>query len=98
MIGGGITNHVLGKFKMNLNALLDPVAEVTLTASQIFPELETPSINEGFGDYEGFNFLGSGIILMLVIIFPIIFYYYKEVLKSLRKPENKIILIFVCCF
>tara|TARA_B100001142_G_scaffold75704_2_gene76416 strand:+ start:42181 stop:43836 length:1656 start_codon:yes stop_codon:yes gene_type:complete len=94
MIGGGFTNHGFGKFKMNLNALFDPVAEVTLRASQIFPELETPSINEGFGDYEGFNFLGSGIILMLVIIFPIIFYYYKEVLKSLRKPENKIILIF----
>ena len=67
MIGGGFTNHGFGKFKMNLNALFDPVAEVTLRASQIFPELETPSINEGFGDYEGFNFLGSGIILMLIL-------------------------------
>ena len=37
MIGGGFTNHGFGKFKMNLNALFDPVAEVTLRASQIFP-------------------------------------------------------------
>ncbi|MBT3476109.1 hypothetical protein HN460_04140 [bacterium] len=94
MIGGGFTNHGFGKFKMNLNALFDPRAEVTLSASQIFPELETPSINEGFGDYEGFNFLGSGIVLMLIIITPIIIYHSNEVLKSLQKPVNKIILIF----
>ena len=62
MIGGGFTNHGFGKFKMNLNALFDPKAEVTINSSTIFPELETPSINAGFGDYEGFNFLGSGII------------------------------------
>ena len=49
MIGGGFSNHGFGKFKMNLNALFDPMAEVTLSASQIFPELETPSINSGFG-------------------------------------------------
>jgi len=94
MIGGGFSNHGFGKFKMNLNALFDPMAEVTLSASQIFPELETPSINSGFGDYEGYNFLGSGIIFLLIIVIPICIYYFKQISKSLLAPTNLTIMIF----
>ena len=94
MIGGGFSSPGFGKFKMNLNALFDPMAEVTLSASQIFPELETPSINSGFGDYEGYNFLGSGIIFLLIIVTPICIYYFKQIYKSLLAPTNLTIVIF----
>jgi hypothetical protein len=94
MIGGGFTNHGFGKFKMNLNALFDPKSEVTLSASRIFPELDTPSINAGFGDYEGFNFLGSGIIFMLLIITPIIIYHFENLKLKIKEPQNITILIF----
>ncbi len=94
MIGGGFTNHGFGKFKMNLNALFDPKAEVTLSASRIFPELNTPSINLGYGDYEGFNFLGSGIIFLLAIIIPVLFINFGELKKKLKEPKYKAIMIF----
>lgn len=94
MIGGGFTNHGFGKFKMNLNALFDPKAEVTLSASRILPELQTPSITLGFGDYEGFNFLGSGVIFLLIACVPIIIKNYKNVKRTLAVPKYKAIILF----
>tara|TARA_A100000164_G_scaffold23589_3_gene18592 strand:- start:14653 stop:15582 length:930 start_codon:yes stop_codon:yes gene_type:complete len=94
MIGGGFTNHGFGKFKMNLNAIFDPKAEVTLSASRIFPELNTPSINQGFGDYEGFNFLGSGIIFLLIVLIPIVLKNFRKIKVKFGKPKYKALIIF----
>ena len=94
MIGGGFTNHGFGKFKMNLNALFDPKAEVTLSASRIFPELNTPSINQGFGDYEGFNFLGSGIIFLLILLIPVVIKNFRKIKVKFGKPKYKALIVF----
>ena len=94
MIGGGFTNHGFGKFKMNLNALFDPKAEVTLSASRIFPELNTPSINQGFGDYEGFNFLGSGIIFLLILLIPVLIKNFRKIKVKFGKPKYKALIVF----
>ena len=94
MIGGGFTNHGFGKFKMNLNTIFDPKAEVTLSASRIFPELNTPSINQGFGDYEGFNVLGSGIIFLLIVLIPIVLKNFRKIKVKFGKPKYKALIIF----
>jgi len=56
VIGNGIVKHGFGEYKMNLLSLVDPSGWSYLLKD----------IPEGDGEYEGFNFLGLGGILLAV--------------------------------
>jgi hypothetical protein len=60
MVGGGITDSGYGYYRMNLLSVVDPSGWSYLL----------PDIPQGSGDYEGFNYLGLGVILLLICAVP----------------------------
>ncbi|ENT8926301.1 DUF6311 domain-containing protein [Enterobacter hormaechei] len=63
MVADGASSTGFGFYKMNLNALFNPIVS---TFSTIIHPLGSQR-----GDYEGFNFLGIGIIILLIALIPI---------------------------
>mgnify|MGYP001071432306 CR=1 FL=1 len=104
ILGGNYSNRGYGTFKMNLNSIFDPKAEISINGSSFFfKDLPTPSVNMGFGDYEGYNFLGTGIIFLLFLTIIIlsslrfneIATKSKEKLSSyLNSPNIKVVIVF----
>jgi len=64
-VGTGIQEGGFGFYKMNLNSFFDPMALYELH-SRIMPDLPSPSV-EDFGDYEGFAFLGIGVLFCILM-------------------------------
>lgn len=63
MVADGASSTGFGFYKMNLNAIFNPIVS---TFSTIIPPLGSQR-----GDYEGFSFLGIGIIIILIALIPI---------------------------
>jgi hypothetical protein len=64
-----------GIYSMNLNALFNPI----LTKSGIIPA----PLGQGQGQYEGDNYLGFGLLVLLVMLIPAIYVFCKN--RSLTK-------------
>ena len=94
ILGGNFSNRGYGTFRMNLNALFDPKAEVSLNASMLFKDLATPSINSGFGDYEGYNFLGSGIICLTLLSIYFCLKNREKLASYFNSANIKVIIVF----
>lgn len=65
MVGSGVSSSGFGTYRMNLLSLVDPNGtgvEPDGTWSQLLPD--QPGLG---GDYEGYNYLGSGILSLLLI-------------------------------
>ena len=85
-----------GHFRMNLNAIFDPsvfidnVNNDKYFFSKIIPDLKDTSFLKGSGDYEGFNFIGLPMIILL--IFTAINYTKSKIMLS-KKDYLPIIII-----
>ena len=83
-----------GYYGLNLNALFNPKSHGGFTWSHILPQRE-----QGMETYEGFNYLGLGMLLMAGIVLILL------LLKSISEQEyrRKVILflrrniVFICC-
>ncbi len=62
MPGASIASETFGFYRMNLLSLIDPANHVGPSWSHFLKNQP-----EGLGDYEGFNFLGLGVLLLAVI-------------------------------
>lgn len=65
MVGSGVSSTGFGTYRMNLLSLIDPNGtgvEPDGTWSQLIPD--QPGLG---GDYEGYNYLGSGILGLLLV-------------------------------
>ena len=94
ILGGNFSNRGYGTFRMNLNALFDPKAEVSLNSSMLFKDLPTPSVNSGFGDYEGYNFLGSGIIFLSFLSIYLCIKNKDKLVPYFNSANIKVIIVF----
>lgn len=63
--GASLAARGFGHFRMNLLSPLDPVTAASTHWSYIFRD-----IPEATGDYEGFNFLGLGVIFLAILCIP----------------------------
>lgn len=85
-----------GFFSMNLNSFINPLSECEGTGSLILKPLPIVHV----GQYEGYNYLGLGIIIFILLI-PIICLINKKVflyIVSKIKEHFILIIIFFCCF
>jgi hypothetical protein len=73
LVGHGMTKHGFGEYRMNVFSLIDP------SGWSYFLK----DIPEGKGDYEGFNFLGVGWLLLALAALPRVRY----AGETLRKRE-----------
>jgi hypothetical protein len=96
LVKSGKESYGFGIFKMNLVSLINPYIIYPLDApsgpekwSYILPSLPTAE-----GAYEGFNYLGLGIIIILLISAPKI----KSHLRHVRLDFTWLPLIIACCF
>lgn len=63
MVGGGVGEGGFGTFRMNLLSLIDPVDRATrITWSRLIRDQPETS-----RDYEGFNYLGLGMLMLAVV-------------------------------
>lgn len=60
MVGGGVTNEGFGFYRLNMLSVVDS----DYLWSKLLPDIETSK-----GDYEGFNFLGTGMLGLFVVAF-----------------------------
>src|SRR5699024_3477820 len=74
-IGGGLSAGGYGFYHMNVLSLFDPSGW-----SRVLPD-----IPGGPGDYEGFNFLGLGLIVLLACALPVLVKGRARLLKRIRK-------------
>ncbi|NSW88414.1 hypothetical protein CL651_001495 [bacterium] len=90
-----------GHFRMNLNSIVDPSVFIdnfqkdTYIFSKVIPDLPDTSFFTGSGDYEGFNFIGLPIILILITI---ALFFKKQVISIPRidyLPIVAVCLIFI---
>ena len=65
-----------GYFTMNLNSLFNPISVSKIKWSYILP-----AFGQGLGSAEGFNYLGLGMLLSLLVI--ILYYILKKRIKSI---------------
>jgi Family of unknown function (DUF6311) len=82
VVGRGITRFGFGIYRMNLTALVDASGWSYLL----------PDIPEGKGDYEGFNFLGLGGLLLVLLAAPAL----KGALPMLRAKRQYWPLLGLC--
>ncbi len=79
-----------GYFSMNVNAIFNPVSASGIRWSRILPPLP-----QGFGTYEGFNYLGLGMLIgFFSISIHLLLRFKKE--KPLRYAATHPGLLFVC--
>lgn len=82
-----------GFFSLNLNALINPLSQGYDSWSIFFPVL--PQI---LGNYDGFNYLGAGIIVALSGIFVLAITKRKNYNKVLFRIKNNFLLLIGCLF
>lgn len=96
VLGTGVTlsRDGYGKFSMNLNALINPVSIGGYTWSSFvkkFPQI--------LGNYDGFNYLGLGIISGIFFLFVLTVFLGKErVIWEWIKQNVILLLALICCF
>ena len=71
MLGGGNSSSGYGRFSMNLNALFNPSRFNYLAGkgSVLHWSAFLPVLAQEYHNYDGFNYLGLGILVMLAVIF-----------------------------
>lgn len=88
-IGNGVKNtrHGYGYFGMNLNSLFNPQSSSGYIWSQVLPQR-----GQAYSTYEGFNYLGLGMLLMAVVclvLFVVAFireaYYRETFFKGIKR-------------
>ena len=82
-----------GFFSLNLNALINPLSQGYDSWSIFFPVL--PQI---LGNYDGFNYLGAGIIVALSGIIVLAITKRKNYNKVLFRIKNNFLLLIGCLF
>lgn len=93
--GVPISRADYGFFSINLNAIFNPKSCGGYKWSHILPT--QPQI---LGNYDGFNYLGLGIILLLIIVLSIGIIFYKNKSRSVLKRNLTYLfaMIFLLCF
>ena len=79
MVTGAAVNDY-GFYRMNLNSVIDPSLHDSPDWSHVLRGRP-----EAAGDYEGFNFLGLGVILALIFTMPVLLERWRDVMIVIRK-------------
>ena len=80
-----------GYYSMNLNSLINPAGILFSEWSNVLPILASRSIENFYADYEGFNYLGLG----LLILFPFALVKIKNLTFLIKENSKKTIVIFI---
>ena len=82
-INSGLSIGGFGFFRMNLLSILDSNGWSYLLKD----------ISGGAGDYEGFNYLGLGVLFLFVIVIPVFFSTWKRLSGAVRRYSYLLILL-----
>lgn len=74
--GSSLSRDGYGEFSMNLNALFNPYSRGQYTWSRLLPVLPQQS-----GQYDGFNYLGLGVLVLLAAALVV------AVVTAIRRPQ-----------
>lgn len=74
--GSSLSRDGYGEFSMNLNALFNPYSRGQYTWSRLLPVLSQQS-----GQYDGFNYLGLGVLVLLTAALA------AAVVTAIRRPQ-----------
>ena len=78
----------LGYYNANLLALINPLATQNSSWSRILPSFK----NATDGQYEGFAFLGTGLVIVFSVVLILTLKRRREFLQQLQQPEIKSLL------
>tara|TARA_B100000686_G_scaffold153657_1_gene161123 strand:+ start:2802 stop:4526 length:1725 start_codon:yes stop_codon:yes gene_type:complete len=87
---GGISGGY-GYYSMNLNSLINPSGIHFSEWSSILPNLPTRPLEKFYADYEGFNYLGLG----LLILVPFALFKINKLISLLKENRKKTIVILI---
>lgn len=82
-VNSGLSIGGFGFFRMNLLSILDSNGWSYLLKD----------ISGGAGDYEGFNYLGLGVLFLFVIVIPVFFSTWKRLSGAVRRYSYLLILL-----
>ena len=89
-----VSRYGYGYYSMNLNALINPTScgdYVWSSFQKVYPQT--------LGNYDGFNYLGAGIIVGLFLIFIFTLAYgNKKNIRQFIKRNFILLLLLLCCF
>ena len=80
-----------GYYSMNLNSLINPVGIWATKWSTILPALKIRSHENFYADYEGFNYIGIGVLILL----PFVLLKIKHLVSSIENKKKFFVISFM---